>query len=195
MGKIAVAIFAAGRGSRFTGDCPKPLAIWQERSLLDHALTASLGSGLTPLILVVGYAHQQVAASAPPNINIVHNPHWQQGISSSLKAALHFLENDKSVEALCVGLADQPLIGAIAYQHLAAAYHNGAKLAVATYGGVRGNPVLLARSLWSEAMQLQGDEGARQLMRTHPVVEVACDSTGNPQDIDTLEDLVKLKNI
>ena len=69
------------------------------------------------------------------------------------------------------------------------AHEDGATLAVATYAGVRGNPVMLARSLWPEARRLDGDEGARVLMRSHPVVEVACDGTGRPDDVDTLEDL------
>ena len=90
---------------------------------------------------------------------------------------------------MCIGLADQPRIGADAYRRLAAAYDDGATLAVATYGGVRANPVLLARSLWPAARKLDGDEGARVLMQTHPVVEVVCDGTGDPQDVDTLEDL------
>ncbi len=67
-------------------------------------------------------------------------------------------------------------------------------LAVATYGGVRANPVLLARSLWVDARKLEGDEGARVLMRTHPVVEVACDGTGHPDDVDTVEDLQAMEH-
>ena len=96
---------------------------------------------------------------------------------------------------MCIGLADQPCIGPEAYRRLAAAHDGGATLSVATYDGVRGNPVLLARSLWPEARRLDGDEGARVLMRSHPVVEVVCDGTGRPDDIDTIEDLHRVEHL
>ena len=71
----------------------------------------------------------------------------------------------------------------------------GAKVAVATYGGERRNPVLFAREVWPllEA-ELSGDEGARGILRRHPemVVEVACDGVGDPADVDTREDLEAL---
>jgi molybdenum cofactor cytidylyltransferase len=54
---------------------------------------------------------------------------------------------------------------------------------------VRANPVLVGRSLWPDARALDGDEGARALMRTHSVVEVECDGTGDPTDVDTADDL------
>ncbi len=114
---------------------------------------------------------------------------WRSGIARSLRAALDALEGWAQVGAVCVGLADQPRVGPEAYRRLAAAHDDGATLAVATYGGTRGNPVLLARGLWPEARQLDGDEGARALMRTHPAVEVPCDGTGDPGDVDTLDDL------
>jgi CTP:molybdopterin cytidylyltransferase MocA len=84
-------------------------------------------------------------------------------------------------------------VGADAYRRLAATFAGGATLAVATYGGVRGNPVLLARSLWAEAGELTGDVGARALMARHPVTEVACDDTGSAVDVDTPADLQKLE--
>ena len=68
-----------------------------------------------------------------------------------MRAALAALDGYPSVRAVCVGLADQPRVGAEAYRRLAAAFEAGAELAVATYDGDRGNPVLLARSLWGEA--------------------------------------------
>ena len=55
---------------------------------------------------------------------------------------------------MCVGLADQPRVGAEAYRRLVAAHAAGAELAVTTYSGERGNPVLLGRSLWPEARRL-----------------------------------------
>ncbi len=122
-------------------------------------------------------------------IEVVENPEWEEGIASSLRAAIAALEPRADVTAVCVGLADQPRVGPDAYRRLAAAHEAGAQLAVATYGARRGNPVLLARSLWPRAMELRGDAGARQLMKDQPVVEVPCDGTGTPDDVDTLEDL------
>jgi CTP:molybdopterin cytidylyltransferase MocA len=92
-----------------------------------------------------------------------------------------------------VGLGDQPLVGPAAYRRVAAAYDDGARLAVATYGGVRGNPVLVARDHWPEAMRLTGDEGARVLLRRHGAVEVPCDGTGEPADVDTPADLAAVE--
>src|SRR5205085_10898611 len=113
----------------------------------------------------------------------------ESGIAHSLRAGLDALSGRPGIDAVCVGLADQPRVGAEAYRRVAAAYDGGADLAVATYGGVRGNTVMLRRSRWGEAMRLEGDEGARVLLRRHPVVEVPCDGTGDPSDVDTLDDL------
>jgi molybdenum cofactor cytidylyltransferase len=192
MRRIAIAILAAGRGSRFDRSYPKSLARLAGKSLLAHSLTAAIDSDLHPILLVTGYSAEQVAAAALPNVRVVYNRKWEQGIASSLQAAIQVVLGDRSIDALCVGLADQPGVGAEAYCRLAGAYDRGAALAVATYGGVRGNPVLLARSMWAMAMQLEGDVGARRLMELYPVVEVPCEDTGNSLDVDTLSDLQAL---
>ena len=79
-----------------------------------------------------------------------------------------------------------------AYRRLAAAHADGAQLAVATYDGVRGNPVLLARSLWAEANELEGDVGARQLMKTPRCGRGAVRGHRSAVDVDTPEDLEQL---
>ncbi len=128
-----------------------------------------------------------------PGLVVVRNDRWESGIASSLGAAIVALRAVAGIDALVVGLGDQPRVGPEAYRRLAGAYDSGARLAAATYAGVRANPVLLARDHWDEALGLEGDEGARVLMRRHPVVEVPCDGTGEPTDIDTPQDLAALE--
>jgi len=164
-----------------------------------RALDALRASGLAPIVLVVGREAESVQAAAlgadppPPRVTVVRNDRWASGIASSLRAAVGVLEARSEVDALIVGLGDQPLVGPEAYRRLADAYDSGARLAVATYATVRANPVLIARDHWNEALGLEGDEGARVLMRHHPVVEVPCDGTGEPTDVDTEADLAALE--
>jgi molybdenum cofactor cytidylyltransferase len=181
-------VLAAGRGSRLATRTPKPLLLLDGRPLVQWAVAAATTSGLAPVLLVVGRARRAVARAAPEGVEVVRSRQWRRGIAHSLHAALDALE-PTDARAVCVGLADQPLVGADAYRRLVAAHADGARLAVATYDGTRGNPVLLDRVLWAEARTLRGDVGARALMGGHAVVEVDCSGTGDPSDVDTLDDL------
>jgi CTP:molybdopterin cytidylyltransferase MocA len=149
---------------------------------------------LHPVLLVVGQHAKQVIDASPPGVTAIRAGAWRKGIAHSLHAALDALDGYVQVEAVCIGLADQPLISSEAYRRLAAAHARGATFAVATYGGQRANPVLLARPLWDAARSLRGDVGARALMADHEVIEVDCTDTGSPADVDTLDDLRTLES-
>jgi molybdenum cofactor cytidylyltransferase len=189
---IAVVVLAAGRGERFGGTMPKPLVVLRGRPLLAHALDAARGSAVGPVSVVV--SDDRVAAAVPDDVEVVRNPVPESGIASSLHVALRALDPRADIDAVVVGLADQPMVGAAAYQRVAAAYDDDARLAVATYRGNRGNPVLVARMYWPEALALGGDEGARVLLRRHGATEVPCDGTGAPTDVDTPADLAALED-
>jgi molybdenum cofactor cytidylyltransferase len=191
---VAAALLAAGRGSRLGADAAaKPLLELSGRRLLDWALDAAIAAGTRPVLLVVGHAHDAVAAAAPSTVQVIAATDWRLGIAHSLRAALDALEPHPEIDAVCVGLADQPRIGPDAYRRLVDAHQHGATLAVATYASQRANPVLLDRALWPEARTLRGDTGARALMSTHTVTEVDCTGTGDPTDVDTLDDLRALE--
>ena len=191
--RVGIVLLAAGRGSRFGDETPKTLARLGRRPLVTHAVAAATTSGLRPVVVVVGYQAAEVAAAAGALAEIVENPDWESGMSTSLRAGLAAVIADTTVTAVAVALADQPRIGAEAYRRLAAAHREGAELAVATYGGKRGHPVLIGRSHFEEAMRMTGDEGARSLLAAHDVVEVPCDGTGDAADVDTRADLAALE--
>jgi molybdenum cofactor cytidylyltransferase len=187
----AIAILAAGRGSRLGGDASKPLLKWRGRPLVTWAVDAALRSYLRPVLVVVGYRGDEVrAALADRDVVVVDNPEWEEGIASSLRAALTTLLPMEDVTAVAIGLADQPLVDSDVYEALTA---HGDAMVVPHYDGQPGNPVKLARSLWSEALELRGDVGARALARDRVVTWIDCTGTGSADDVDTLEDLERLQ--
>ena len=191
--RVAAVVLAAGRGSRFGGEVPKPLARLGRRSLIGHAVAAASASGLRPVVVVVGFRGDEVAGAAGTLAEIVENPAWEEGMATSLRAALAAVMPDPAISAVAVALADQPRVGAESYRRLVAAHRQGADLAVATYDGERGHPVLIGREHWAEAMKLEGDQGARSLLERYAVVAVPCDGTGDAVDIDTQDDLTALE--
>ena len=192
--RVGVVVLAAGRGSRFGDEGPKTLARLGRRPLVAYAVAAARSSGLRPVVVVVGCQAAEVAAAAGVGIEVlIENPNWEEGMSTSLRAGLAGILADRTVTAVTVALADQPRIGAEAHRRLADAHREGAELAVATYEGKRGHPVLIGRTLFAEAMRMTGDQGARTLLAAYPVVEVPCDGTGEATDVDTRADLAALE--
>ena len=188
-------MLAAGGGSRFGGG--KLLAEFGGRPLIAVVLDNLRGAPIDEIIVVVGAdAHRLREVCEPYGVRAVDNEGWARGQSTSVLAGLRAC-GEKS-RAAVVLLGDQPLLGAEVVERLVGAFAGGAKVAVATYGGRRRNPVLFSRGVWPllEA-ELDGDEGARSVLRRHPglVVEVPCDEVGDPVDVDTREDLRRLEEM
>ncbi len=181
----AAVVLAAGAGTRFRasgGERPKPLAEVGGVPLVDRVLAVVVAAGLDEVVLVDGST--DLSDRAADGIVVLHNPAWADGIATSLQVAVGHARSRRH-DAVVVGLADQPGVTADAWIAVA---HEGAPIAVATYDGRRGNPVRLAATVW-DLLPTTGDEGARVLMRGRPdlVREVPC--TGEPGDVDTMEDL------
>lgn len=158
-----------------------------------HAVDAAVASGLRPVVTVVPQFALAIESVLPQGVDVVRSPGARLGIAHSLRALLQALEGWRQVGAVCVGLADQPRIGPDAYVRLAAAYDAGADFAVATYAGQRHNPVVIGRALWPRVRRLRGDIGARALFGEIPPLDVVCDGTGVPDDIDTVADLARIE--
>jgi len=181
---LAAVVLAAGGSSRFSAG-PKQFAELRGRPLVFQAVEAALGVEEFVAVFVVSGA-VDLHGVLPDGAMVLDNPQWAQGQATSLAVAVH-AAHVGGFDALVVGLADQPFVGADAWQLIATADADR-PITVATYAGQRGNPVRLTREVWP-LLPTDGDEGARALMRERPelVGEVAC--PGDPIDIDTVEDL------
>lgn len=184
-GSVLVVVLAAGAGSRFEGPTHKLAATVAGAPVLHHALVAACEAGLGEVLVITGARRlSDLDPHAPPGVVERHHPRWAEGQATSVQCALEEARA-RQVDAIVVGLGDQPGITPEAWRAVAA---SRSPVAVATYGGRRANPVRLGASIW-ELVPTEGDEGARVVMRLRPelVEEVPC--RGNPGDIDTQEDL------
>jgi nicotine blue oxidoreductase len=168
---IAAVVLAAGASTRF--GTPK------QRLLLPRVLERVGRSTVDEIVVVLG-AHDVEVSGA----RVVRCPDWERGPGASLRCGLAALGPE--VEAAVVCLADGPLLAPAAVDRLVDAWRSGAgELVAASYGGVRGHPVVIGRALWDAIP----DDGARAL---EPVL-VACDDLGAPEDVDTPDDLRRVE--
>ena len=186
MSRVAGLGLAAGAGRRFGG--PKAVAELAGERLVDRAVRVLVEGGTFPAYVVSGAVELDV-----PGAVVVPNPAWADGMGSSLRAGLAVLPPD--VGAALVVLVDQPGLTGEAVARLVAAAGGPGSLAVATYEGRRGHPVLLGRAWWTEVADVAvGDEGAREVLRRHEdrLVRVECGDVASDNDVDRPEDLRRL---
>ena len=179
----AVAVLAAGRGSRFGGDkldapcAGKPVGEW--------ALDAIAAAGWPPGLLVLpprNVAFAQSAQGWQQRINFLAG----QGLGTSLAVAAQWAL-EAQAEGLLVLLADMPLVDASYLRRLAAA---PPPAATAHPGGRAGVPALLSRTLLGKAARLTGDEGAARLLAGAQGLTLLEPPEGMLLDIDRPEDRV-----
>jgi CTP:molybdopterin cytidylyltransferase MocA len=163
--------------------------------LVERGVRLLVAGGCEPIVVVLGAAAEQVEAQADlTGAMAVRNQEWATGMGSSLRAGLDALDAD----AVVVALADQPLVGVESVRRLIRAWRRERPdAAVATYEGAPRNPVLLDRRVWAAAAEAAvGDLGARAFLRgsyAARVLEVACDGTGSPMDVDTPDQLERAR--
>jgi CTP:molybdopterin cytidylyltransferase MocA len=177
----AALVLAAGEGSRFAGKVHKLVAPFRGRPVWEWAVDAAVSAGLDATYVVTG----AVELPLPDSVVEVHNDAWAEGQGTSLAAGITAARAGGH-EAVVVGLADQPLVGEEAWRVVAAS--TATPIAVASFEGDRRPPVRLAAEVWP-LLPTAGDEGARSLMRERPDLVTAVPCSGQPVDIDTLEDL------
>jgi CTP:molybdopterin cytidylyltransferase MocA len=167
---IAAVVLAAGAATRFGS--PK------QALLLPRVLERVRRSSADEVVVVAGaYPLQEIGA------RVVECAAWERGPGASLRCGLEVLGPE--VEAAVVCLADGPALKPDAIDRVVTAWREGfGEVVAASYGGVRGHPVVLARSAWADLP----DEGARAL----EAALVPCDDLGHPGDVDTPADLHRL---
>jgi molybdenum cofactor cytidylyltransferase len=189
---VAGIVLAAGRSSRFGGDVPKQLYPIRGEAMVRRTARVALASRLDRVVVVAGHRAIEVgAAVADLALEVVVNPDFARGQSTSVRAGLAKVCSEAEVDAAVFIPCDLPDLDAAVIDRLLAAHADSTGLIVVpTVEGRRRAPVLIDRALFGEIRGITGDRGARQLFAAHEpdLVEVAFESARLFEDLDRLVD-------
>lgn len=198
-------LLAAGRGERFRASAGRAQADKLLAPLPDGRAVAAASADVllrtAPLVLAVTRPDtpdlQRLLAER--GCLVVETADAARGMGASLAHAARALMSrvagwangdapDQAPLGCLVALADMPWVRdatVLAVQEAA----RSRQIAAPVYEGRRGHPVAFAWALMPELAGLDGDEGARALLKRHGVHEVPCADPGVLRDIDTVDDL------
>ena len=189
---VHAVLLAAGRSKRF-GDANKLLAEVKGEPLVRRVASALLGSHAEQVVVVVGHEAAKVAAALKGlDVQRVFNADFEEGLASSLRSGIDALPAE--ARGAMIVLADMPGITARLVDRLIDRFEKEEGLKIvypADADGEQGNPVIWPRAVFPELLALEGDKGAKALLKEHADDCVAVTVKGNApfRDIDKPGDL------
>ena len=187
--RCGAAVLAAGEARRFGG--PKLLMPFGDSTILGSVIQPLVSADMSPIVVVLGGPNATAireSLSGQP-VRIVLNPNPEAGMVSSIRVGVEALP--ASLDRFIVALGDQPRIRAERIAHLVAEQSkSGQGIAIPTYQGRRGHPVVFDIRYRQEILTLTDRQTLRDLIVAHQedIVEVECESSAYVSDIDTREE-------
>ncbi len=182
-----IIVVAAGRGSRFGAGQRKLEQPFGASTVLGTVLRNAVQSQL-PVVVVVTHAALASCASAHVarrDIVVLGDDEAARGMGLSIAAGV---AERSGAPGWLVLPGDMPLVqpGTLLAVATALEHH---PVVYAQHKGRRGHPVGFSAELYSELMQLKGDEGARRIVARYPAFGQEVPDAGVLIDIDTPADL------
>lgn len=167
----AWAVVLAAGASRRMGS-PKQMLDWEGVPLVRRAVDAARAVLGSRVVLVTGAgAGQLEAAISGTGARVVHNPDWARGLATSIRTGVQALPGD--CRRVIFTSCDQPGIGAAQLRRLLLAAQDEDAVAAARYDDTLGIPACFPGRCFAALQSLEGDQGARSLLRgDHRVIGV-----------------------
>lgn len=188
MAHISAVVLAAGKSERMGR--PKALLSYRGHTFLEHILATIKDSPVTDTVVVLG-RHRDEIQNRLQLTNTIFNPDYELGMITSLQTGIRALPI--SCDGALLFLVDHPLVSGAAVAALIDRFAAG-QIVLPTFQRRRGHPVLFARTVLDEILQLSVSSGANVVVRKDPsrIIEVPVDDPGVTVDIDTPEEFSKL---
>jgi molybdenum cofactor cytidylyltransferase len=189
---ISGLVLGAGASQRFGP--PKQLLRYRGTTMLGWVVDqAQQAAALDEVVVVLGRAADEIRERINfGTARLVENPVFGEGCSSSYRAGIGALNPESS--AIMIILGDRPQVRPEIINHLADDWREQeTAIALCSYRGRKGHPMIFARSMFTELVDLHGDKAAWKLVDANEstVQEVRFDLP-YPDDINTPEDFARL---
>jgi len=165
---------------------------WHGEYLINHIAKEILESQIDKLYVILGYHYDEITRIIDPRLEIVHNPGWITGKSSSIKMGVR--SAGKISDGLIFFLVDQPFINKTIINKLINEFRNSTEnIIVPRVNGRLCNPVLFGKKYYEKLMNLSGEQGGKEIIKkANDVMWVDWEDKRLLLDIDTDEDYRKL---
>ncbi|MDR3374182.1 MAG: NTP transferase domain-containing protein [Ancalomicrobiaceae bacterium] len=190
--QVAAIVLAAGLSSRMQAF--KPLLPFGERTVIEHVVATLQAGGVEEIRVVTGHRAAELApVISRLGVAAVHNPDFERGMYTSVRAGIASLPADASGALLLP--VDIPLVRSATIAALIdAAIDTGATIVHPTFAGTRGHPPILARRLFRDIVAGDGEGGLKRLIAGHyqDAVDLPVIDRGILLDMDTQADYARL---
>lgn len=196
--KVLVIVMAAGFSRRFGNADKRNAALSDGRTLLATTLS-QLQRGTCAanyqLAVVIRPEDDAATLGIPEDLPLLRAPAAERGLGGSISDAVRSVSADPAfaaIDSLAIMLGDMPAIQPETLSMLVAAGRPNSILRP-RYQGLPGHPVLFGRDFWPELLSLEGEEGARAVIRANAASLFSIDvgDEGVVVDIDTPEQLAQ----
>ena len=188
---LAAAILAAGESRRM--GTPKALIPFRGVTFVERLMSAARHPRVGIVRVILGAGAEGICAKLHlDSDSVVVNPDWPTGQLSSIQAAVRSLAGC-STEGLLLCPVDHPLISETLVGQLIEEFDaSGKAIALPTFHGRRGHPVIFRYSVYEEILAASPEVGARQVVWAHrdDIAEVPTEEEGvvlNLNDPETLK--------
>ncbi|MBU7584482.1 MAG: nucleotidyltransferase family protein, partial [Nostoc sp. TH1S01] len=164
-------------------------------SSFSHIVKVALASVCQPIIVVLGaYAERIQPELDLLKVNIIKNPLWYEGMSTSIRLGVETLNIiNPDVEAVVIMLCDQPFVNSQLINQLVEVHKTNHQLIVASeYANTMGVPALFHRALFAKLTTLSGKVGAKQIIKNYAQEVLAIPFPQGLIDLDTPQDYEQL---
>ena len=191
---ISAVVLAAGLSTRM--GVPKMLIPVEGRPMLQKVLEVFRRTRVGEVVVVLGAESRRILGEVGflgERVVVIRG--YRKGMSSSLRLGL--ARASPRADAVMIALGDQPFLSPSTVDRIIEAFlTRRPPVVVPVYDGVRGNPVLFARSVFPDVMKIEGDTGAKPVVAGYgdSVLEVPVRDRGVLLDIDTPDDYRRAKS-